>query len=86
MSGAVIIIIERVCIELEKSKRESHLCTQENDTMDDGETSTQIDRDMHPLDKEIIRVISRFVQSYTIQVEKEEKDEVQEAEEDEDKL
>ena len=54
--------------------------------MQDGETSTQIDRDMHPLDKEIIRVISRFVQSYTIQVEKEEKDEVQEAEEDEDKL
>ena len=41
---------------------------------------------MHPSDKEIIRVISRFVQSYTIQVEKEEKDEVQEAEEDEDKL
>ena len=41
---------------------------------------------MHPLDKEIIRVISRFVQSYTIQVEKEEKDEVQEAEEDGDKL
>ena len=34
--------------------------------MQDGETSTQIDRDMHPSDKEIIRVISRFVQSYTI--------------------
>ena len=54
--------------------------------MQDGETSTQIDRDMHPSDKEIIRVISRFVQSYTIQVEKEEKNEVQETEEDEDKL
>ena len=36
--------------------------------------------------KWIIRVISRFVQSYNIQVEEEEKDEVQEAEEDEDKL
>ena len=36
--------------------------------------------------KGIIRVISRFVQSYSIQVEEEEKDEVQEAEEDGDKL
>ena len=34
----------------------------------------------------IIRVISRFVESYTIQVEEEEKDKVQEAEEDEDEL
>ena len=54
--------------------------------MQDGETSTQIDIDMHPSDKEIIRVISRFVQNYTIQVEEEEKDEVQEAEEDGGKL
>ena len=37
-------------------------------------------------EKGIIRAISRFVQSYTIQVEEGEKDKVQEVEEDEDKL
>ena len=32
MSGAVIIILERACIELEKSKRESHTYVhEEND-------------------------------------------------------